>query len=174
MSRSFDMAMNHTLRWEGGTSDHPEDDGGLTRYGITQFTLTLWRQTHAWFPESVRDLTLAEARTIYYEWYWKRARCPRLPPPLALALFDAAVNHGPGTASRLMQRAARVKADGIIGPKTVAALKKQSVGIILLEFHSQRMLYYARHHDFAHFGHGWARRALDTHHVAMLIKDLVQ
>ncbi len=170
MSRNFNLAMAHTFRWEGGLSDDPEDDGGLTRYGITQGTLNRWRLTHKWYPESVRDLTLADARTIYYEWYWNRARCPRLRAPLALALFDAAVNHGPGTASKLMQRAARVKADGIIGPNTVAALKRQPVEIILLEFHSQRMLYYSRHSDFAHFGHGWARRVLDTHHVAMLIK----
>jgi lysozyme family protein len=54
-----------------------------------------------------------------------------LPHPLDLIIFDAAVNHGPNTAIKLLQQSLNsiLKAgtslviDGIIGPKTLTAVR---------------------------------------------------
>lgn len=42
----------------------------------------------------------------------------------SLSVFDAAVNHGLGNASRMLQRAVGVVDDGVIGNMTIAAIKK--------------------------------------------------
>ena len=48
---------------EGGYSNHPEDPGGPTKFGITAKTLGSYRRLgRDATPEEVRGLTLAEAR----------------------------------------------------------------------------------------------------------------
>lgn len=61
------------------------------------------------------------ARSIYFSEYWLGGRCDRLPPRLDLAVFDAAVLHGPKAAIVLLQQSLRVDADGIYGDITNTA-----------------------------------------------------
>lgn len=100
---SFEVALEFTLKWEGGYSNHPSDPGGATNLGITQRTYTAWLESNGELPKDVRNVQLDEARRIYYENYWLAARCDDLPMPLAMAHFDSAVNHGPGNARILLQ-----------------------------------------------------------------------
>jgi hypothetical protein len=78
---------------------------------------------------TVKTLTVEHARTIYKQGYWDPIRGDLLPEPLDLILFDAAINHGPGGATKLLQEAlnsillgAPLAVDGALGPKTFAAL----------------------------------------------------
>jgi hypothetical protein len=64
-----------------------------------------------------------ELRRIYRENYWDACGCDNLPPALAAAVFDMAVNSGPWNAKLTLQRALMVKADGVIGPATILAAK---------------------------------------------------
>ena len=156
----FDRALAFVLNVEGGFSDDPHDPGGATKYGISQ---------RAYPHLNIRALTRSQARAIYRRDYWQRARCDALPPPIAIALFDAAVNHGVARATRLLQRSARVRADGIIGPKTRAAIAAANPPDLLLDFLSHRLRAYARDRNAARFMRGWARRVLSLH--ALLIAE---
>ena len=129
----FDKALSFVFGNEGGVSDHPADKGGLTNLGITQSTLDLARKQISDLPESVRDLTRAQAEEIYRVLYWEKSKADMMPYPLSTLHFDAAVNHGVGGAAKLLQRTinnyaakagldARVDVDGAVGPKTLAAL----------------------------------------------------
>jgi lysozyme family protein len=61
---------------------------------------------------------------IYETAYWRAAKCDKMPEPLDLLHFDAAVNYGVGTANKILQTAlGLVGVDGIVGPKTLDALK---------------------------------------------------
>lgn len=171
MSSNFKESLEHTLHWEGRYSNDPLDPGGATNFGITQRTLDRWRVRHVQFPLDVRDLSRAQAGMIYLEWYWNFSGCHLLRPALGLAVFDAAVNHGPRTASKMLQRGLGVVVDGVIGPKTAAASRRKDTGLILLNYHTRRVIKYIGLTSFGRFGSGWVARALDTHRVAMLIWD---
>jgi lysozyme family protein len=127
VSPAFLDALAKTLAHEGGLSDHPLDAGGRTNMGITQRTYDTYRRTSGESARAVDDMTDREMREIYHDNYWLPCHCDDLPPPLARAVFDMAVNSGPWNAKLTLQRALRVKADGVIGPVTVAAAKHASV-----------------------------------------------
>ena len=53
----------------------------------------------------IAALTPEAAAAIYYHDWWQRYRYGELPGPIAVKLFDLAVNIGPDHAARCMQRA---------------------------------------------------------------------
>lgn len=92
-----------------------EDTGGETKFGIAKNSNT---------DVDIKKLTLEQAMQIYYDRYWKAVQCDVLDTPLAICLFDAAVNHGPGLSAKMLQRAIGVNADGFIGPQTLSKIKQ--------------------------------------------------
>ena len=91
----LDRALKTVLKWEGGYVNHPKDPGGATNMGITQKTLQGWRGAPV-TAEDMKALTHKEAEAIYKARYWAACQCEALEFPVALMVFDAAVNHGPG------------------------------------------------------------------------------
>lgn len=83
-----------TAKWEGGWSDHRNDPGGKTMYGVTEARYHAWLHKHGKTRRPVRQITRAEAEQIFYEEYWLRARCNTLFPGVDLATYDASVNSG--------------------------------------------------------------------------------
>jgi hypothetical protein len=71
----------------------------------------------------IKSLTLEQAQAIYKRDYWQQASCERMPPKIAIAVFDAAVHHGPKTAVKLLQRALKVADDGEYGRITHGTLQ---------------------------------------------------
>lgn len=117
----FATALPVVLGVEGGFSDHPNDRGGATNFGVTESVYHDWLRSMGRPIRPVRDITLEEAEQLYHRDYWVEAKCDALPWPVSLVVFDSAVNHGVGRARRLLQEALCVKVDGIIGPVTLAA-----------------------------------------------------
>jgi len=76
----------------------------------------------------------------------------------AYQFFDAAVNHGLGNASRMLQRAVNVADDGIIGNMTIAAIKKMAISDVIMRLNAERLEFYCKLSTFATFGKGWIRR----------------
>jgi lysozyme family protein len=75
-------------------------------------------------------LPLALAEEVYRKQYWEPLQLSKLPANaqgIATYLLDMSVNHGPGRATVLLQRAIRaldypIDVDGKMGPKTAAAM----------------------------------------------------
>ncbi|WP_088348515.1 MULTISPECIES: glycosyl hydrolase 108 family protein [Rhodomicrobium] len=167
MQKTFNAALAHVLTFEGGYSDHPLDPGGATNLGITLAVLRDYRRS-AVTKADVRALTRKEAAAIYRERYWETACCGALPSGLDLAVFDCAVNQGVGRARRFLQQAANVKADGQIGPVTLAAIAAAQPEKLLAEFMARRMQSYGLlQRLFPTFGLGWSRRLIATHAAAL-------
>lgn len=159
--------MSHVLKFEGGYSDHPEDPGGATNYGITIGVLGEYRGRPV-TKQDVRRLTKAEAGEIYHKLYWSAASCGKLPAGIDLAVFDCAVNQGVARAIRFLQKAARVNVDGIIGPISLAAVSSANRKKLLNEFIALRMRSYGLLRSlFRTFGLGWSRRLMATHSTAL-------
>lgn len=128
---SFEAMIGGILAREGGYVDHKNDRGGATNMGITQRVYADWlsRLGHAW--ADVRGLTRTEAEQIYHELYWRTAKCEQVPEAVRDIHFDAAVNHGVTRAAKLLQEAAGVEQDGVIGPVTLSAAEHDYTHVAL-------------------------------------------
>src|SRR5690554_4580996 len=157
----FLRSLRFVRRWEGGWSDHKDDPGGATQYGITLATYTNWRRSQG-LPEpsaaDLRAISEEEVEAIYQQNYWEACRCDELPPPIALVVSDMAVNAGPSRSIRLLQEALGVSVDGAIGPKTLGAARAADPQAVAAEFTARRSMYYAGLSTFRTFGLGWLRR----------------
>ena len=102
MNSNLAACLAFVLAQEGGYVDNPNDPGGATNLGITQATLAHWRG-HKVTPNDVKALQPAEAGNIYEADYWRPAWCDKLPGGIDLAVFDTAVNMGPGTAVAMLK-----------------------------------------------------------------------
>jgi len=115
----FQTALRFTLRWEGGYVNHPADPGGETNKGITKAVYDAWRRSKGLPLQSVRFISDEEVRQIYYQNYWIPAKCPIMILPLAVTMFDTAVNFGVRGGIMFLQEAINAPPiDGIWGPIT--------------------------------------------------------
>ena len=149
----FETIIERILAHEGGFVDHPRDPGGATNFGITERVARA-----SGYRGHMRNLPRETAIDIYRAQYWDRVQGDKLPDAVAFQVVDAAVNHGIGNAVRWLQRAAGVADDGIIGPVTLAAVRKADPADLVLLFNAIRLEFYASLSTFPTFGRGWTRR----------------
>lgn len=148
---AFDDAFAAVIGEEGLYSNDQNDPGGETKYGISK----------AAFPNlDIKNLTLDEAKTIYFDNYWTPSKCYLLPGAIAAQVFDFAVNAGVATAAKTLQRALGVADDGEIGPSTLKAALAADFKQFSICFCVERLLHYAEQPSFPKFGKGWFKRAV--------------
>lgn len=116
-------ALAFTLKWEGGYVNDPDDPGGATNKGITHKVYDEYRMRNGLPLQDVKNITDKEVYDIYYMNYWKMGKCDLMPPKLAIVHFDTCVNSGIKQAARFLQRSIGCADDGVIGPKTLDALR---------------------------------------------------
>lgn len=158
---NFDRAFDILLKHEGGFSDHPADPGGKTRFGITEAVAR-----EVGYRGDMRELPLDLAKRIYKGRYWYAVRAEELPEAIRYAVFDAAVNSGPRQAILWLQRAVGTKDDGVIGPKTLAAVHAADPERLLRQLLAQRLRFMTGLPGWPAFGRGWARRIADLMEMA--------
>lgn len=145
---NFERCLPIVLGAEGGYSDHPADRGGKTNMGITEGTLSNAYSKGIVSHKDVKKLTRDEAMKIYQALYWTPCGADKMPWPLCLLHFDAAVNHGIGGAGKLIQRTVNsikgpvLKIDGAVGPATLAELKSMEIKFFCLELLKTRREYF--------------------------------
>jgi lysozyme family protein len=161
----FEDALPIILAYEGSEyTDKPGDAGGPTKYGVTQQTLSDWLGRPA-SADDVRALTPEAVAPIYRRLFWDACRCSELPSGTDLMVFDGATNHGPRRAIRFLQTAVGTTADGIVGPKTLAAAQAKDRVELLKEVAVQRAILYASLDQ--RFFLGWYRRLFDVFRQAL-------
>jgi lysozyme family protein len=103
----INKVISDILRVEGASyTNHPNDRGGPTKYGITLATLRAWRGQPALAAAEVQALTEAEARRIYYDRYVIRpgfAGVYSISPLVGIEVIDSGVNAGPYRAAIWLQ-----------------------------------------------------------------------
>lgn len=151
---NFAKALEVVLHHEGGYVNHPSDPGGETVYGIS-------RRSHPDVWAKGRP-TLEDAKRIYHRDYWLPIKADALPFPVALMVFDAAVNAGNRRAAILLQRALRVTADGSIGPVTLAAANRADTRTLVNHIAAERIVFNSGLSNWGSFGLGWSRRVVDV------------
>lgn len=144
---NFDKAFEIIIGHEGGYVNDSRDPGGETKYGISK---------RAYPNVDIKNLTLDQAKLIYKRDYWDAVDAESIPGVARLMVFDCAVNCGVTTAKKILQRAVGAKDDGIIGPKTRAAIS--ATPDIEQRFAGFWLQYYTDLKNFDIYGKGWVRR----------------
>jgi lysozyme family protein len=145
---NFDEAFDRLMGHEGGYVNDANDPGGETKWGISKRS----------YPAlSIKDLTREQAKEIYRTDFWNRIGVA-LPKSIMFQVFDAAINHGPGNAVRMAQRAVGVADDGYWGPRSNSALFALDENDVLMLFLAERGEYMAKLSTFPSFGRGWMLR----------------
>ena len=160
---AFERAFAVVIGHEGGYSSERADRGNWTGGAVGSGDLrgTKFGISAAAYPTlDIANLTLEAAQAIYQRDYWQAVHGDDLPPPLALLVFDAAVNNGPRKAIQWLQMAVGADPDGGYGGKTQAAVAAAAGrgAEVCAEFQAQRLSFMASLPTWHVFGLGWARR----------------
>jgi lysozyme family protein len=153
---NFLTAFEKLLKHEGGFSNHKDDRGGATRYGVTEAVAR-----EAGYRGDMRELPLDLAQRIYKDRYWDAVQAESLPPDVRYIVFDGAVNSGVVQSAKWLQRACGVKDDGVIGPITIRAASSLHSDGLKRRILAQRLRFMATLSNWPAFGRGWANRIAD-------------
>ena len=154
---TFEEIIDKVIESEGGYVDDADDRGGQTKYGIS----------HKAYPElDIKNLTVKEAKQIYYEDYWIPSKSDALPDQLKEIYFDMVVNFGRRGGAKVLQQACngkntfKIKVDGRIGPATISASKNVEPD----RLRSYRVLKFAsiviKKPTMEKYWFGWFKRAI--------------
>lgn len=150
---NFETAFDLLITHEGGFSNHPDDPGGSTMYGVTEVVARAEGYTGP-----MRELTLDFAKSVYRKRYWDACRCDQMPDALRYPLFDAAVNSGPAQAIKWLQSAVGVKVDGTLGPVTQQAVNMAAPQPTRQKMVGNRLRFMTNLSSWPSFSKGWSRR----------------
>jgi lysozyme family protein len=162
MKDNFDTALAHVLKSEGLWSDNPQDPGGATMKGITFAVFKEWKRNPHLTKDDLRNISDADVHDLYKQLYWDKIHGDDLPAGVDYATFDAAVNMGVGRASKLLQEAVGVTADGVIGDGTLQAISKANTRSLLENFAAEKIAFYKSLPTFDTFGKGWLNRVAEV------------
>ena len=153
MSLTFQQIFDRLIGHEGGYVNDPRDPGGETNWGVTKRTAMANGYTG-----NMKTMTRQQAYEIYRRAFWLRYNCEQMPDAVAYQFFDAAVNHGFGNASRMLQRAVGVLDDGIIGKYSLEAINNNPISDTLMVLNGERLNFYTRLKNFDRYCKGWVNR----------------
>ena len=168
----FNTAFHRVFTNEGRFQNDTKDRGNWTSgvVGMGKLKGTKFGISAMSYPElDIINLTLSEAKAIYKEEWWDKLCMNQFHPAVQYQLFDSAINHGMYITNRILQITVGAKADGIIGPQTIAAVKRKEVNDLLMGFLSERLMFMTNIRTWDYYGKGWARRI--AHNLKLATKD---
>lgn len=166
MDRNFARALSLVLISEGGWSDNPADPGGATMKGVTLANFRRYVKPGA-SKTDLRGITDDQLADVYRHFYWSAIGGDQLPDGVDYAVFDFAVNSGPGRAARYLQAVLGVAQDGAIGPQTIAAATAKPAGFIIDHLCDARLAFLEKLPTWPTFGRGWSARVASVRTEAL-------
>jgi lysozyme family protein len=168
MKHNLKSALSHVLVHEGGWADHPRDPGGATMKGVT---IAVFRRFYGEekSKQDLHDITNEQLQHIYKTGYWDKCKCDDLPSGVDYAVFDAAVNSGPGRSSKWLQAAIGANQDGAIGPNTLAKVQAIEPVKVVNDMCEQRLAFLKALRTWRTFGRGWGQRVAGVRATAAVM-----
>lgn len=138
MENKFEILFKYILMVEGGYSNHKNDRGGKTKYGITQAVAKNY---------GIEDLTIEQAKEIYYKKYYLKNKLDKVDNvKIALSIFDFIVNSGlygvRKAQQALKELGYKITIDGIIGEQTLKYLNLVNENKFLTKYHELQIKFY--------------------------------
>lgn len=166
MKENFDEALKAILHHEGGYVHHKLDPGGMTNLGVTKRVWEEW-VGHEVDEKAMRALTPAIVGPMYKTKYWDKIRGDDLPAGVDYAVFDAAINSGPGRAAKWLQQTVGAVPDGAIGAGTLAKVAAMEPAEIVEKYQQTRLAFMQSLPTWDTFGKGWGRRVTEVKDAAL-------
>ena len=166
MNDNFDKALQLVLKHEGGFVNHPRDPGGATNKGVTLQTFRRFFGPSK-TVDDLRAITTEQLAHVYRSGYWDKCRCDQLPGGVDYAVFDVAVNSGPGRAGKFVQAAVGATQDGAIGPNTLELVAGEDASVLINTICDRRLAFLQGLSTFDAFGKGWTRRVVEVRSKAL-------
>ena len=127
---------------EGGFVNNPADPGGATNMGVTLATFQQWYGADKTVAD-LRMMTDAQWTAIMKGGYWDKCLADQIKnQSVAEMIVDWCINSGNGIV-RKVQGIVGVTADGIVGPKTIAAINRYDQQNLHFRIKKARAEYYA-------------------------------
>lgn len=170
MKDNFESSLKHLLAHEGGWSDHPADPGGATMKGVTLQVFREFKRNPHITKEELRNISDEDLATIYKKRYWDAVRADELLSGVDYAVFDCAVNSGPGRAIKILQTCVGTTPDGGFGSVTMAAVAQFQGDVaktLVKEYCEKRLDFLKSLKTFEVFGKGWERRVNEVEKTAL-------
>lgn len=167
--QQWENCYQFVFKHEAGFQNRPDDPGNWTggKIGAGELVGTNFGISAASYPGlDILNLTSEQAREIYVRDYYLPAGCNRMPYPLALSVFDSAVNQGLGWTKMELQRILGVVVDGVIGPRTIEAVHLCYGRSIVRMFLVKRLMRYSSIENRA-WKENWFERMVDVIAVVM-------
>jgi lysozyme family protein len=161
ITKSFNKCFDRIIGHEGGFQDMHDDRGNWTSGIVGEGMLngTKFGISAMSYPTiDIQGLDVMVAKAIYYSDWWKPLCINYLSFAMQYQMFDAAINHGRVSATKMLQRAIGVKDDGVIGPVTIAAKNKIDINDLLMLFIAERIEFFTIIKTFDLYGKGWMNR----------------
>lgn len=128
------------LRWEGGFVNDPDDAGGATNKGVTIATFRHFYGAGA-TVEQLKRITDEQWFHIFKTGYWDRWRADEInSQSVANIVVDWVWASGSYGITRV-QKILGVPADGIVGPKTLAALNSRPAEPLFYQIRAARIAF---------------------------------
>lgn len=163
---NFDVVFDRVIGSEGGFQDKRSDRGNWTsgKVGVGKLKGTKFGLSAMTYPTlDIKNLTLREAKAIYYEDWWLKLGIDRFCNQMKFQMFDAAFNHGMRNASKMYQRAVGAKPDGFIGLNTLkAASLITDENDRTYRFIAERIKFFTKCSTWDDNGRGWMDRMADN------------
>ena len=151
-------------KWEGGYVNDKDDAGGCTMAGITIGTYRKYYGSKKTCTD-LKFITQKEWLHIFKKGYWDKMKADDIiNQSIAQLCVDMCWGSGPITSIKKIQRTLGLKDDGIVGPKTLAALNADPHKEVFDKLWQMR---YEWFHQIAQKGNnkkflkGWLRRLND-------------
>lgn len=150
------------IQREAGYANYSADKGGPTKYGVTLAALSNYRNRPC-TAEDIKNLTVAEAGALLTKVYVVDPGLDKIVDDNVRALAaDCSVNHGVRVAVKMLQQAAHVFPDGLLGAKTLEAINRMTPAALYSNLCAERVRLYgriiSRDPTQAVFAAGWADR----------------
>jgi lysozyme family protein len=146
---------------EAGLSMDPQDPGNWTggQVGVGELRGTKYGIAASAHPGvNIAALTPELAAGIRQAQYWMPNRCDDLPRGFDLMVYDEDVNAGDARSAKLMQAILGVNQDGVIGDKTLQAMRSRGVTDLITALSRGQAQFYQSLPGFPHDGKGWMAR----------------
>jgi hypothetical protein len=150
-----------------GSASHRLGSEGIAQFGITLEELRTARDDKSLTAGDLGKLTQGQAREIYRVRYWNVLNCDDLPPGVDLVVFDFGIEAGTTESASALQAKVGAKADGSIGPATIAAAKAMPPRDVVTTMTQQRLEYYRKQSDWAEAGKYRTDRATAVQNAAL-------
>jgi len=138
----------------------------MTNLGVTKRVWEEW-VGHEVDEKAMRALTPETVAPMYKTKYWDKIRGDELPTGVDYAVFDAAINSGPGRAAKWLQTTVGAVPDGAIGAGTLAKVAAMDAEDIVEKYQATRLAFMQSLPTWDTFGKGWGRRVTEVKEAAL-------